>query len=59
MKKIVMVVASEPLVEIHREPKLRPPRNDLRKLRTLPDPDLDETKKDPDLDGSDPDLSKE
>lgn len=33
-------------------PKLKPPRYDLRKRKTLPDKDLDGVKKDPDLKSS-------
>ncbi len=36
---------------IHTDPVKGPPRHDLRKLRTLPDPDLDR-----DLSTHDPDL---
>jgi len=33
--------------QIHTHPKKAPPRHDLRKIRTLPDPDLNDA--DPDL----------
>lgn len=52
MKRISLNETQAEIVELHREPKLRPPRNDLRKLRfDKSDPDMQETQKeiDPDM----------
>lgn len=50
-------LAADGLVDFHKPPKLRPPRPDLHRLRTLNDPDLDDNSTDDDLSMSDDDLS--
>ena len=52
MERIALIETQAEMVEVHREPKLLPPRHDLRKLRfDKDDPDMQDTQTD-----TDPDL---